>query len=60
MVQNPTIPEHAQVVESSINQSLRELGIYCHEGKDEFDTVRLTHYRSNSNIFKEWELSQTG
>ena len=37
-------------VEDAINEVLRTLGIYCHEGKDEFDSVGLGRFRSNEAI----------
>ena len=39
-------------VEDAINEVLRTLGIYCHEGKDEFDSVGLGRFRSNEAIHK--------
>ena len=47
--------ENVTVVDISINQTLKNIGIYRHEGKDEFDSVRLGEYRSNTKIFEEYK-----
>ncbi|MFK7936511.1 MAG: hypothetical protein AB8G22_23550 [Saprospiraceae bacterium] len=50
-VKHPPSLTGVTVVENAINQCLRQLGIYCHEGKDEFDSVGLGHFRSNDAVF---------
>lgn len=35
-------------VEEPINETLKIIGIYKHEGKDEFDSVRLGYYRTRN------------
>jgi len=52
--QNYKMPEGATIVEDSINETLRTIGIFKHEGKDEFDSVRLGDYRSNDDIIEEY------
>ena len=54
-VENTMKDGNVTVVDNSINQTLKNIGIQRHEGKDEFDTVRLGHYWSNSKIFDEYE-----
>lgn len=54
-IKNPKIPENVQVIENSINQALKTIGIYRHEGKDEFDSVGLGKYRSNEKIIEEYQ-----
>lgn len=58
-LENPIIPTEAIEVENAINEALRTLGIYTHEGKDEFDSVRLGWYRSNSEAVEEFRLNQS-
>ena len=58
-IENPKIPPEAKKVEDSINETLKSIGVYRHEGKDEFDSVRLGWYRSNSEIIEEFKLNQT-
>lgn len=41
-------------VENAINENLALIGIYCHEGMDEFDSVRLGWYRSNDEFYREF------
>jgi len=41
--------------ETSINEGLRKLGIVKDNGMDEFDTVGLGSYRSNSDLYKGYE-----
>lgn len=53
-VSNPKVPEGAIEVEDAINQVLKTIGIYKHEGKDEFDSVRLGWYRSNGDALEEY------
>lgn len=57
-VENPTIPAEATQTDHSINEALSALGVYQHEGKDEFDSVRLGWYRSNSEAIEEFNLNQ--
>ncbi|WP_299623653.1 hypothetical protein [uncultured Tenacibaculum sp.] len=57
-IENPKIPSSAILVEDAINESLRTIGIYKHEGKDEFDSVRLGWYRSNDEIIEEYKKSE--
>jgi len=54
-VENTMKDENVTAVDNSINQTLKNIGIYRHEGKDEFDSVRLGEYRSNGKIFEEYE-----
>lgn len=54
-ITDPKIPENVVEVEDSINQSLRNIGIYRHDGLDEFDTVRLGWYRSNDDAIEEYQ-----
>ena len=51
---NPKVPKGATMVEDAINETLRSIGVYRHEGKDEFDSVRLGWYRSNDKIIEEF------
>lgn len=39
--------------DTSINDALKLMGIWCHEGKDEFDTARLGWFRSNKEVLEE-------
>ena len=55
---DPRVPEGAREVKDAINESLRLLGVYRHEGMDEFDSVRLGWYRSNRDAIEEFELKQ--
>jgi len=50
--------ENVKIVDGSINQALKNLGILSQERKDEFDTVGLGKYRSNRKIFEEYEKNQ--
>lgn len=52
-IKKPKIPSGAILVEDSINETLKTIGIYKHEGKDEFDSIRLGWYRSNDEIIEE-------
>lgn len=54
-IENPKITIETTMVEDSINETLRAIGVYKHEGKDEFDSVRLGWYRSNDEIIDEYE-----
>lgn len=54
-IENPKIPSEAVLVEDSINKTLKTIGVYRHEGKDEFDSVRLGWYRSNDEIIEEYK-----
>ena len=58
-IEHPKIPSGAILVEDAINESLRTLGVYRHEGKDEFDSVRLGWYRSNDEIIEEYSKAQS-
>lgn len=53
-----SIPIGVSFVSDSINQSLKIIGIYKHNDKDEFDSARLGSYRSNEDFFAEYELSK--
>lgn len=46
------------LVAEAINEALKIMGIYRHEGKDEFDSVRLGDYRTNDEIIKEYEWTK--
>lgn len=59
-ITDPKVPDNTLEVEDSINQSLRNIGIYRHEGLDEFDTVRLGWYRSNDEVLEEYRHAQSG
>jgi hypothetical protein len=48
----------AEFTEDAINTNLQEIGIYRHENKDEFDSVRLGEYRSNQDAIEEYLHSQ--
>lgn len=37
-------------VSDSINNILKEYGIYCSPGMDEFDSINLGHYRTNMDF----------
>ena len=50
--------EDVTIVDCSINQALKNIGIYCQEGKDEFDTVGLGKFRSNRKIIEEYERNK--
>lgn len=54
-VENKMKYENVTVVKNSINQTLKNIGVHQHEGKDEFDSIRLGEYRSNRKIFEEYE-----
>ena len=47
------------VVEFAINACLKRIGIFRHDGMDEFDSARLGWYRSNDDILKECEGSSS-
>ena len=49
-IENLKIPKGVVLVEASVNEALKRIGIYCHEGKDEFDSIGLGKYRSNGEI----------
>ncbi|MEM7584493.1 MAG: hypothetical protein AAF560_13980 [Acidobacteriota bacterium] len=42
-----------QRVDAPINEALRHLGIRRHGELDEFDTARLSHFRSNQDVLEE-------
>lgn len=51
--------ETATLVERSINEALKFIGIYKHDDKfDEFHTARLTGFRDNEDIFQEISRNQ--
>lgn len=54
----PKILSGVTLVEESINESLKIIGIYKHEDKDEFDSVRLSDYRTNDEIIREYKLTK--
>lgn len=56
-INNPKIPADADVTIDAINEILKTIGVYCHDEKDEFDSVRLGWYRSNDEIFEEFKQS---
>jgi len=56
-IENPKIPSGATLVKDSINETLKTIGVYRHNGKDEFDSVRLGWYRSNDEIIEEHKNS---
>ena len=58
-IENPRVPSGAVLVEDSINETLKTIGVYKHEGKNEFDSVRLGSYRSNDDIIEEYEKTQS-
>lgn len=58
-IENPKIPSGAVLVENSINETLKTIGVYKHEGKDEFDSVRLGWYRSNDKIIEEYKKTRS-
>jgi hypothetical protein len=49
--------ESVTIVEGSINQTLKNMGVQCQEGKDEFDTLGLGKFRSNRRIFEACNIS---
>ena len=57
-IENKTAYENVTIVTYSINQALKNLGIVCQEGKDEFDTIGLGQYRSNKKIIEEYNREQ--
>lgn len=57
-IENKMEYEDVTIVDCSINQTLKNIGIHCQEGKDEFDTVGLGRYRSNRKILEEYERQQ--
>jgi len=52
------IPEGVTVIKGAINQALKGIGIYKHEGMDEFDSVRLGWYRSNDDAVEEHQMKR--
>jgi len=54
-IENKMEYEDVTIVDCSINQALKNIGIYCQEGKDEFDTVGLGKFRSNRKIIEEYD-----
>jgi len=57
-IDQPKVPEGAKLWKNSINEALKTIGIYKHEGMDEFDSVRLGWYRSNTAMIEEYEKTQ--
>ena len=57
-IENKMEYENVTIKDYSINQALKNIGIHCQEGKDEFDTVGLGKYRSNRKIFEEYDRRQ--
>ena len=57
-IENKMKYEYVTIVDGSINQALKNIGIHCQEGKDEFDTVGLGRYRSNKKIFEAYDKEQ--
>lgn len=57
-IEQPSNQQNALVVEYSINQTLRKIGVKKHMGKDEFDSLGLGKYRSNRRILDEYESRQ--
>lgn len=57
-IKNKREYEDVTIVDYPINQALKNIGVYCQEGKDEFDTVGLGKYRSNRKIFEEYDRKQ--
>lgn len=53
-VRKSLIPPGATLVEEAINETLEAIGVYRHEGKDEFDALRLGWYRSNDEVREEF------
>jgi hypothetical protein len=54
-IENMNTEENVSVVESSINQTLKNLGVSRDEDKDEFDSIGLGRYRSNIKIFEAYD-----
>jgi hypothetical protein len=54
-IANPKVPEGTALIENSVNEALKTIGIYKNEEMDEFDSARLGWYRSNSEIMEEYE-----
>ena len=52
--------EAAEPVAGALNTALAALGVYRHDGKDEFDSLRLGDYRSNDDVVAEWRCGATG
>lgn len=44
-----------EIVEDAINFALRAIGIFCTEGRDEFDSAGLGRYRKNDEVIREFE-----
>lgn len=57
-IENKMEYEYVTIVDCSINQTLKNIGVHCQEGEDEFDTVGLGRYRSNEKIFEEYDRKQ--
>lgn len=60
MIVGPCVSHHGtgttEAVPGAINTALATLGVYRHDGKDEFDSLRLGDYRANEKIVAEWRL----
>ena len=48
----------AKLVEHAINECLNLLGVYKHEGKDEFDSLRLSDLSSYEEFLNEFKTSR--
>ncbi len=55
---DPTIPDGVVITEKAINLVLEKIGVFRHEGKDEFDSLRLGDYRFNSEMVEEYNRNQ--
>ncbi len=53
-IENKVQSTHRTIVDYAINQALKNIGVTCEEGHDEFDTVGLGRYRSNRRILEEY------
>lgn len=51
-IENKMEYDGVTIVDGSINQALKNIGFHRQEGKDEFDTIGLGRYRSNSKILE--------
>ena len=50
--------QQVTIVDAAINQALRNIGVTCEAGHDEFDTMGIGRYRSNRRILEEYERQQ--
>lgn len=58
-IEDMNLPSGTTLVENSINESLKTIGVYRHEGKDEFDSVRLGQYRLNESMIEEYKRTKS-